>query len=364
MLGKRAPLGRFVSGDQTAAMYAPDGKTLVSIRTAEGEMELEHHIQFWDLATGKVRHTARILRETGLQSGVFSPDSKRFAFALLSEVVVLDVASGEQLQRWKSEDLVFTATTWPALAFAADSNRLYATAGEGAILELDLRTGKQLRRLADRGRRHTVWSVFPRMDGPPSCLAMAPDGKTLALCDHGQTLRFIDLPTGKEQPTVAGPADALLQVIYAADSQTLLTRGADLSLWRWDLGAGKLLGRVAVPAVAFRLTVSADGGCLALETGGGNIVVHDTATGKPLFTVAGKHSFPTCFFAADGKTLLVRYVNETFARLHDVPTGKERRRLPVADKRNPIPLPSTRKTCSSSCRRTGSASQSRRLRSC
>jgi RNA polymerase sigma factor (sigma-70 family) len=327
MLGQHAPSRRrFVSGDQASAVYAPNGKILASIHSTESETQLEQHIQFWDVASGKLRHAARMSGQSGLQSGVFSPDSKRFAFALQREAVILDVASGNETQRWKLNLLFIAPLTWPALAFSADSERLYATVGDGTVYELDSRTGKELRRLADRGGRH----MFALPTNGPSCLAMAPDGKTLALGGIGHALRFVDVASGKGQQ-LTGPAHAMLQVMHSADSKTLLTRDADHGLWRWDRDSGKLLGRRAVPADTFRLVVSPDGRYIAAEVGGGNIAVHDAA-GKQVFTVAGTGSFPTCFFSADGTTLLVRYVTETFARLHDVPGGKERRRLPVADK--------------------------------
>jgi RNA polymerase sigma factor (sigma-70 family) len=324
-----AQLKAFVS-DQVAVVYAPDGKTVASMRTGEVDMQLEHHVRFWDPTTRKLRHELRAPAQQGMQSGTFSPDSKLFAYAEFGEIVVLDAASGKELRRWKVGLLTITAPLgWPALAFAADSTRLFAaTAARGAIREYDVRTGKELRRLAARGGQPMT---IPSMVEAPACLAIAPDGKTLALGDRSHTLRFVDAVTGKEEPAADAPAHSLTQVAYAPDGKSLLTR-ADLGVRRWDLSNGKPLGRIAVPAGAFRLVVSDNGRFLAAEMGGGDMAVHNVANGKKLFTVAGEgNSFSTCFFSASGNTLLVRRVSETVAVLHDVATGKERRRLPIAD---------------------------------
>jgi RNA polymerase sigma factor (sigma-70 family) len=317
----------FVSGDQVAAVYAPDGKTIVAMRTDQVNMQLEHHVEFWDLTTRKLRHELITPAQHGMQSGTFSPDSKLFAYASHGEVVVLDATRGQEVQRLKMEQVLCTFPGWPALAFADSTRLLAATARDGTFREYDARTGKELRRLAGGGGQHVG---VPPMVEIPGCLAVAPDGKTLALSDGSHTLRIIDADTGKAQWGVDAPARSLRQVAYAPDGTTLLTR-ADLGVRRWDLTSGKPLGYVPLPAGAFR-AISDDGRFFAADMAGLDISVHDVATGKKRFTVLGADSSSSiCFFSADGNTLLVRRVHETFAILYDVTTGKERQRLPIAD---------------------------------
>jgi hypothetical protein len=97
------------------------------------------------------------------------------------------------------------------------------------------------------------------------------------------------------------------------------------------VNTGRPLGYVALPAGAFRLIISDDSRFLTAAMGD-TIAVHEIATGKKRFTVAAESSSDaTCLFSADGDTLLVRPVSETVAILYDMATGKERRRVPIAD---------------------------------
>ena len=226
--------------DRARLIYAPDGKTLVSVFLSHLDRTLTAFITFWDPQTGKELRVLTLPAGPDMPAPVFSPNSKLFAYSThRGAVIVLDPVSGKLLQQWKTP----SDASWPALAFSADSAHLYTrVVQDGCVREWDIQTGKELRALADAGKHPRIhW-----LDEQSACLTLAPDGKTLVIGGEVPPLRFVNVPSGRER-AVVGHRSGLAGVSFTADGKSLLTRSADRTLRRWDAATGKELKQIPRP---------------------------------------------------------------------------------------------------------------------
>jgi RNA polymerase sigma factor (sigma-70 family) len=314
----------FLVARLSLAVFAPDGKTFVSVLSEVENMMVSHQLTFWDPDTGQELRSVLARSRFGINSPAFSPDGTLFAYATLEgEICLLNAATGKMLHTWKLAD----RRDSPALAFAANGARLYSkTAADGFLREWDVKTGQELRRLGEAQPAAAV----ARLPGPTGCLALSADGKMLAVGGDGNSIRFVNVATGQESPAPGGHSHALLSLSYTPDGNSVATRGADHTLRQWNPATGKEVKKVALPQAASNFAVTPDGRYLAVEGERRAIHLTDNASGKKLATIPGPaDSFPSFFFTPDSHTLLVRRLGETDAVLYDVPSAKERWRLPV-----------------------------------
>jgi WD40 repeat protein len=169
------------------------------------------------------------------------------------------------------------------VSFAPDGRSLFAG---GAVW--DVATGRKLRQVSEAGE------------------VLAPDGKYVAVVaqhvSHGD-IPLYDALTGAEKRRFRGHAGPPLSALFTPDGKTLISAGRDKTIRFWDVDLGKETRRLAVePYMEYAIALSPDGRLLAST---------DISWAKS----DGTRSF-----------LLAR----ERARLWDVATGKEVRRLVVA----------------------------------
>jgi WD40 repeat protein len=331
------PLLRPVGPSYCRAVLAvsPDGNTLATEHGLNG-------IQLWD---AHVDGPQRIIPvpDTWLSAVSFSPDGKRLAFAGKTErpeVVwngVIDLATGQIV--WKAPGRTFVQFLPDGRLLAASVQHLPHFGLLASSLQpvlLDPATGKVLRefgggdgwlvlsvapasggtrlatlrqftgpRAADGKLQLTVWDVasgkavfqhterYPPAWGrpdlarlsPSASLALAPDGKTLALADQGVT--FLDATTGKHLRHLAGGKDTdYLRAVFAPDGKVLAfvesvfdiekaKKGVEmvwpaLSVCLVDVASGKEQGRYPAKFSGINppVTFSPDGRWLMAVAGG------------------------------------------------------------------------------------------------
>jgi RNA polymerase sigma factor (sigma-70 family) len=231
--------------------------------------------------------------------------------------------------RWRHPDGV------TLLAFLPDSK--IVSAGHDHVVRLWASdTGREVRRLRVAGAGTDRFSV---------CLALAPDGKTVAVGDYAGTIRLWALDTGKERGKIEG-AKAPRALLFTPDGKVLLSRPAGSHvLQAWDVATGKERRFLEKPpyraAGVFGLSemdVSPDGKTLAAATSEGGpravavVTLFDLATGKVVRTLHGPllgFHWPSTRFTPDGKA--VAWEGDTGSvTLADVATGKVLRRFGVA----------------------------------
>jgi WD40 repeat protein len=213
--------------------FAPDGRTLAAGSDGSGD---GRPVVLWDARTGKRRLT---LPEGALvRCLTFSPDGRTLAWGCGGEEVLKlwDVRTGK-LRRALKKRTDEPYQVWE-IAFAPDGKTL-ATCGQtggGAEAVCDVT-------LWDAGTG-ALLRVLPgsdiRSSGLHSCLAFAPDGKTLAAVGPG--VRLWDVRAGgdaKPAPDL-GPGKWWL-VAYSPDGKTLAVGSQDGSVRLWE--AASLAGK-------------------------------------------------------------------------------------------------------------------------
>lgn len=146
--------------------------------------------------------TVRFRHDGGVNQISFSPDGKLLAAATSGNSIYLwETVTGKEFRRLKG------VTTGYAVAFAPDGKWL-AVAGHDGLRLLDPATGASLSRWQS-GEEYVRFFVF------------SPDGKILASLDMQNTVRFLDVETGKELFKLNGPRNyAPSMLAFSPDANT------------------------------------------------------------------------------------------------------------------------------------------------
>ena len=169
-----------VPGQYVSFLFAPDGKTLVTINQ-------EGIAAFRDSETGKeLRRLERKL-----------PQATRF----------LCFSSDGKLLATESLRVDF----WP---------------GAAHLQIWDVDSGKEV-------------NPVPRHVAQISCAAVSPDGSLIASGSYDNTLRLWQANTGKPLHLLTGHNAAIVALAFAPDGKTLASAGTDTSIRLWDTATGK-----------------------------------------------------------------------------------------------------------------------------
>jgi WD40 repeat protein len=209
-----------------AAAFTPDGKNLAS-RGVPGTGLL-----FWNSATGKNAYRIAIA-DQGFEAFAFSPDGKTVVASRSTwstggndrviEMSLWDVAAAKEIHKWSPP------ATWgfDRLVFAPDGQKV-AISKIDEVEFYNPATGKQLPTLPiPKDAPRNTWL---------NCLAIAPDGKTLAAGDGSSGVIYLwEIGTAKVRAVLMGHRDRVTSLDFSPDGSRLISGSYDTTALIWDL---------------------------------------------------------------------------------------------------------------------------------
>jgi WD40 repeat protein len=314
-------------GDEDGAV-SPDGRAFALGSLAGG-------VRLLDLRTGAVRRFAGRHQGTILRMR-FTPDGRTLVTAAGDgKVIAWDAARGDVRETFDGH-----TGDMNGLAVSADGRTVYSAANDGRAIVWDLAGDRRLDRRFVAGRPFVADE-----DQFPIELALAPDGRTLALTQDDGTVNFIDTRTLRRRDTLRAMRGYAAAVEYSPDGRLLAVTGKGGGISLWDAhtmsAAGTLRGlSTASQALAF----SPDGSTLAAaELGrvvrerlvGSRVRIWDVRR-RALTPVSFSarpgpaHFFPALAFSPDG-ALLAAVAGGDGTEIRDARSGRLVVRLPTDD---------------------------------
>jgi RNA polymerase sigma factor (sigma-70 family) len=272
-------------------VFTPDCESLVSC-------DREWGIQILDMATGKELHRIQTPGDP-VNCFVLSPDRKTIITGGCSGSVLhqWDLATGKEVRQIVTGD-----KGSGALAFSPDGKTFAAVTGQTLIRVWDAATWQEMHQLAG----HTSWL---------SSLAFLHDGRTL-LSGGGisRTLRWWDVPTGREIRRISVPRRGYWELNLSSDGKTLAFLESMRVLHLWNAATGEEISHT-------RLSPESWGGwCMCFSPDSQTLACSDMG-GHPSWIPPVRYQ--TIFFSATTGKELRRWDEETYiSRLAFSPDGK------------------------------------------
>ncbi|WP_280337049.1 WD40 repeat domain-containing protein [Nocardia wallacei] len=276
----------------TAMQFAPDGKTL-AIGTVNG-------MALWDTQTRQAMTeplTVPAGRGGEVASITFAPDGGTMAVE----------SFGGMFTPWNNSVMLWEVRTRKYLTSLVDLGNVRSMAftpdgaslitGGDTLRRWDVRTGKPL------------GDLIPGADTAAiSAVAMAPDGKTLAVGRVSGLVQWWDVTRPQQVGgESSGHIGAVSAIAFTPDSRTLATGGSDDTTQLWDVTTGAKIGAPVtnhsggVSSVAF----STDGGTLGAGGLDQKVTLWDVRSRRPIGDALHGHAGPvsSVAFAPDARTL-------------------------------------------------------------
>jgi WD40 repeat protein/uncharacterized caspase-like protein len=228
-------------GQMQAVAFSPDGRTIVSGGFGE------HHVSFWDAASGRILRTPSlgvnkygVSEDTSVRGVAFAPDGHTVVSTGLSKLSIWDT-TGRALRTFNLGNVAFV----DAVAFSPDGRTIAWGADWGNLQLWDAATGRALRK-------------FTGHEAPVEAVAFSPDGRLLASGSKDNTVRLWDTASGRLLHTLFGHSSGINGVAFSPDGRSLISGSADSTIRRWNL-AGELLAISVVGSETDWLTLTPEG---------------------------------------------------------------------------------------------------------
>lgn len=348
--GKELRLFRNKEMKPWGVAIAPDGKVVAATDDGSGGT-----VRLWGVATGKELHQLRGGWKRVLTLA-FSPEGRTLATGGDDDAVRLwDVSDGKELRQLRGH-------TRPVhlVAFSSDGKTLVSAGADGSVRVWEATSGKEVRRFGvstqlvtslacapsagtlviscSEGTTH-AWDVATGEElsrtgtGSYGCLALSPDGKTLAGGEGPSPSAFClrNLASGKELLRVNGHRDTVYAVAFSPDGRSAASAGGDGTVRLWEAATGKQVGLLqgTVDNPVQNLAFTPDGKSILLGNLQGMVWRWDVATRKQVLHFNASptgQSMNACGLSPDGTILATGGYDRT-VRLWDASTGKNVREL-------------------------------------
>jgi WD40 repeat protein len=205
-----------VSSHYIQAAWLPDGKKLVVGR--HGSLE-ETTLHFYDTVTGK---ELRSLEGVGAGAVLaVSADGKLLASGSPSYPTfhLREIATAEKMPPLAADSVHQGPVT--SASFSHDAKNLLTASTSDRVIRLwEVATRKERLRFVH--------------EAEVTCLALSPDGRTLASAGYDRTVRLWEVTTGKERRRFVGHRGTVTSLAWSADGKTLVSGSADSTVLVWE----------------------------------------------------------------------------------------------------------------------------------
>ncbi len=286
-------------------------------------------LRVFDLATGKAQPDIK-LSVGGAQTLAFSPDGKYLAWAsFLDGVTVWDVHAHKEVNRFGGGMAMRPRFFGKSLRVSDDGKTIAVTLANDAIELWDVASGKLTQTIggyqvepSGRVAVRLVLGTVNRMTS--SDLALAPDGKTVAVSLGSATVRQFDTATGKEVAATPGHLSAVMAT--GSDGRLVVTVSRE-SVRVWDTAGGEVRQwALAPPAVS--VAIAPDAKTVATSAANGVIRLWDVARGEKVREIDTKRGdVAGIAFSPDGKLLATKAELNSALNLWTVATGEHVRTI-------------------------------------
>jgi RNA polymerase sigma factor (sigma-70 family) len=283
----------------TPLAFSPDGKTVAA--TEWDRKPVQPSVRLFDTATG--RDLAKLDRDGDNVELAFSPDGK----------MLLAHNLGGTIRVWSAADGQLLSSSYQGLhplraaVFTPDGKSIVVGERLNAF-QIDLATGEQLRRFRTFADvRHVAFTA---------------DGKGMAIAASDGEISQWDLATGQRRAASAGVDDRPLR--FSADGKLVWFAREELTAVDWQTGREVRRVRLPREGAITTLAVSADGSRIAGASTAGKQAVWDGTTGEELRGFAETNRYYSVrAFSPDNKILYaVEPEYRSPIRALDVATGK------------------------------------------
>jgi WD40 repeat protein len=240
-----------------ALAFSPDSTWLVA------GMNSKSSLNFWDVATARLKKEIKRPGLDGIQAVAVSPDGNRIAAASFgSSASLLDAVTGTELRPFEAGGPVGAKKP---LVYSPDGRLLVGTGEDGKQIEIwETRTQQLVAEL--KGHSGLVYS-----------LAFSRDGLLLASASADHTVRVWDMAGAKSVAVLTGHTDQIFSAVFHPDGKRLASAGRDRAIWLWDLSTGQEVARLdGHTNYVFSLAFSPDGSTLVSGSGDGTVRLWDT----------------------------------------------------------------------------------------
>lgn len=156
-------------------------------------------------------------------------------------------------------------------------------------------------------------------------LALAPDGRLLAVSTRENSVVLYDTATGEKRLTLAGQGVPITHLAFAGDGRMVAGADERSDILLWDAAKGQLRSIVKADASIRQLALSLDGARLAVFSGAVTVDIWDTAKEAKICSLSAPNA-QAVSLSPDGARLVTTGATEM--ALWDSASGKQRFRIP------------------------------------
>ncbi|OAX36889.1 WD40 repeat-like protein, partial [Rhizopogon vinicolor AM-OR11-026] len=311
-------------------VHLPNGRSII---TCSHDSSLRR----WDLESGA--QTGDDWRDEGDEAAVWcialSPNSKTIASGSSEGTVTLwNVEKEKVIAKWAGHTMIVRSLCW-----SADSEYVVSGSYDGMARVWNVKSGKTPRKTM-RGHTDNVNGVVHLADGrniitcsddgslrrwdlergaqigddwrdeqdkaQVRCIALSPNGKTVASGSRGGTVRLWNVETEKVIAKWAGHTNIVISMSWSADGTRVMSGSGDGTARVWDVESGKtVLGPIEAHGAVVAVVYSPD--MKKIATGGANengVKIWDATTGELLSTLKHENEVRSLAWTSDQKKLI------------------------------------------------------------